>query len=244
MNSEIEMHLWSIAGKYLKYLRFIPFLNMVSVCNSLSFGTVNKNSDIDLFIVTEKNRLFITRTLLLILFHILGVRRHGNKIKNRICLSFFVDESNSNLQKIALKDDYYLVLWILKMYPVINKNDYYNKFLTVNSWLNTYINFRQDVFFNEKNRLNFEYNSVFKNFLQFIFSGFLGNKLEMILQYWQLKRAKSKTKPGDSGVIVENGILKFHKIDRRIFFNEIIRKNMLSNEKISKEKLNLALLKF
>jgi hypothetical protein len=55
-------------------------------CNS-------EDSDIDLFVVTEKNRLWLVRILITIIFSVLMVRKTKTKHKKRFCLSFFVTTS-------------------------------------------------------------------------------------------------------------------------------------------------------
>ena len=73
----------------MKWVSWIPGLRMVAICNSLSMYASDADSDIDLFVVTEKNRLWFVRILMTIVFQILGVRRHGNHVAKRFCLSFF-----------------------------------------------------------------------------------------------------------------------------------------------------------
>jgi hypothetical protein len=62
------------AKRYVKWMQLLPFIRTVALCNSLSFYSAEKDSDIDLFIITEKNRLFIARFYSLIFTQILGIR--------------------------------------------------------------------------------------------------------------------------------------------------------------------------
>jgi hypothetical protein len=50
-------------------------------------------------------------------FGLLGVRRHGNKVSGRFCLSFFAVE-NADLGKIAIENDAYLYEWARRLVPV------------------------------------------------------------------------------------------------------------------------------
>ena len=49
--------------KVVKVLRRIPFIKMIAVCNRLAYSNTDEKGDIDLFIITEKNRLWLTRLL-------------------------------------------------------------------------------------------------------------------------------------------------------------------------------------
>ena len=49
--------------KYVKFMQMLPFVRTVALCNSLSFYNAEKESDIDLFIITESKRLFFARSM-------------------------------------------------------------------------------------------------------------------------------------------------------------------------------------
>ena len=124
-------------------LRIIPFVKMVAICNNLSFGRVDEHSDIDIFVVAERGRLFFVRSFITFLLHISGVRRHGNKVAGRFCLSFFVDEEGTDLSKIALEKDIYLAFWVKNLVPVID-NGFASEFMRKNDWIRGY--FEDDEF--------------------------------------------------------------------------------------------------
>jgi len=139
------------AHRYLPFLRFIPFIRAVYVCNNLSFGIATETGDIDLLIVTEKNHIFLARFLTTIFLHLLGVRRHGQKTTDRFCLSFYVTEDNLDFSPIALRsptkpaagdqqlstfnfelstiDDIYLAYWTYSLLPIfeIHENHPFHK---------------------------------------------------------------------------------------------------------------------
>ncbi len=124
------------AQKYIRWISWIPGLQMVAVCNSLSFYAGEKDSDIDLFIVTKPNRMWLARFLITGIFHSLGVRRHGTAIAGRFCLSFFCTTDALDFQKIAIEDDVYLHAWIRHLKPIWTKNQAYEVFLQANAWVN------------------------------------------------------------------------------------------------------------
>lgn len=92
---------------------------MIAVVNSLSMYATNKNSDIDLFIVTAKNRMWLVRVLLTFVFWMHGVWRHKKEIAGNFCLSFWMEDEMMDMEKIALKNDVYLYFWMYYMKPVL-----------------------------------------------------------------------------------------------------------------------------
>jgi len=79
-----------IVRQVVWWLRFAPFARGVAVTGRMAMKNAEHKSDLDLLIILEKNRMFIGRLLVTLLVHLLGKRRHGNKIKDRICLNHFV----------------------------------------------------------------------------------------------------------------------------------------------------------
>lgn len=206
--------MWGKVKKYVRFLRWIPFLRMVAVCNNLAFSNVRKTSDIDLFIVAKEGRLFLVRILVIAVLHCLGVRLHGEKIAGRFCLSFFVDDSFLNLSSIAIENDVYLKLWIKTLVPVID-DGVSKDFFLANSWVNG--DFEEFDGIVRKDREFFSVNGKFKSFMEKLLGGRFGNLLELRLKNWQIKRARLKaSKLADSSnIIIGEHILKFHENDRR-----------------------------
>lgn len=246
---KVEKILWERVFKYVRLLKFVPFLRMVAVCNNLSFGMVNEKSDIDLFIVARKGRLFLVRAFVTFLFSILGVRRHGDKIAGRFCLSFFVDDEFLDLSGIALKNDVYLAFWIKSLVPVLD-DGVSKEFFVKNKWIENYLeNDFETGDFKEKLRDEFgeitlKFNGFLKRFFEWISDGSLGNFVENRLKNWQLKRAvkKAESISDNSGLLMNEHILKFHNIDRRREYRGLWMKNF-GNDKISRKKFSKVLLK-
>lgn len=75
-------------------LRFVPFVRMVGTTGRLAMKNASVKSDWDLLIATKHGKIWTGRTLVTVLMHLLGKRRYGSKISDRVCLNFFVtDES-------------------------------------------------------------------------------------------------------------------------------------------------------
>lgn len=236
---KVEKNLWKKVFKYVRFLKFVPFLRMAAVCNNLSFGMVDEKSDIDLFIVAKKGRLFLVRIIVTFIFSVLGVRRHRNKVAGRFCLSFFVDDEFLDFSKIALENDIYLAFWIKNLVPVVD-DGVSKEFFMKNKWIGNY--FEND--FIIKGKVIIKPERFLRNFLTWIFDGSFGNFVEKKLKNWQMKRAKEKvsTVADNSGLMIGEHILKFHNIDRRRKYRRLWVKNF-GQDKISRKKIEKILRK-
>ncbi len=77
------------AKKFSYLISLFPFVRAVLLSGSISKGYMDENSDIDYFIVTETNRLWIVRTMLAIFRRILLFNSHKN-----LCTNYFIDNHN------------------------------------------------------------------------------------------------------------------------------------------------------
>jgi hypothetical protein len=206
-------------------MQFLPFVRMVALCNSLSFYDAEKKSDIDIFVITEKNRLFIARSFLWLFLQILGIRRHGDKIAGRFCLSFLISKDNLNLKSIKLEDDIYFIFWLRLMRPLIGQNTY-REFIKENKWIHEYFHYEID----QKLHLlpESKFLLILQKILEFPLKGRLGNLIENILMKWQIKRAKNKADKlqNSHGVIISKSMLKFHDNDMRKKYSLIWKKRL------------------
>jgi len=211
--------LWKKTYFYLKFLKLIPFLKMVAICNTLAFNHPEKDSDIDLFIITTKNRLWTARILTTFLLQILGVRRHGKKVSERFCLSFWCTEEALNLKNIQIKpNDPYLAFWCLTLKPVLGNSLYKNFIQKNHDWIKEKykLKFRIPQPHQERLKKSFHSNLIAK-LLEKILNGKLGNYLEKKIKNKLQPRAEKKAKQAGpkSSIIISDNMLKFHNHDKR-----------------------------
>lgn len=212
-----------LARKGVKILRFLPFIKFVGLGNNAGNNNVKLESDIDLFIITAKNRLFTARFLITLVLGLMRLRRHGHKITDRLCLSFYAAQDNLDFSKIKINDhDIYLVYWLANLFPLYDRGGY-SQFILANGWVKKYLpnnsikqgSFWRQVLDNRWSKFSFKVG-------EFILSGFLGNFLESFLRPAQLfkmsKNKKSLARANDNRVIISSTMLKFHENDRRLLY--------------------------
>ena len=116
-----ERAIFARARTWARRCAWIPGIRLMAVCNSATFFAADAESDIDLFVVTAPRRMWLVRSLLTAFFQLCGVRRHGNKVAGRFCLSFFCTADALDFSKIALPDgDPYLEAWAPRIVPVLD----------------------------------------------------------------------------------------------------------------------------
>ena len=197
------------ATKYIKYIKFIPWIQMVGVWNSLSMNSWNKNSDIDLLIVTKQNYLWIVRIITTTIFQILWVRKTSKKHAWRFCLSFFCTDKWMNFWDFAIKDDIYLYFWIVYFKPILDYDNTYKKFIKNNENWADFNEYKSIIKNNKKyiqytkttNKKNNKFYLLLEKFLKNIFiKKTLKNYHKLSKPYW---------------IIINDNMLKFHNNDKR-----------------------------
>ena len=135
---------WSLRNKYsrelfdeaslsIKLLEKIPWIKMLSVTGAVASNNASKDDDIDIFIVTQKGRVWITRLFVFIILKIIGKYAQGKDNQKKLCCNLFVDESK--IMWSEKKQNFYIAYEIMSMHPLINRDDAYFKFLKKNEWL-------------------------------------------------------------------------------------------------------------
>ncbi|MCE7992750.1 MAG: hypothetical protein HEP71_12255 [Roseivirga sp.] len=103
---------------------WFPFVQAVFISGSLSKGTVAEDADIDYFIITKKNKLWIARTLLVIFKRVflLGSKKY-------FCVNYFVDEDHLEIPDKNI----FTATEVSTLIPMRGK-ELWTKFIEQNSW--------------------------------------------------------------------------------------------------------------
>jgi len=113
-------------------LEKIPWIRLFAVTGSVAAFNKNPKDDIDVFIVTQANRLWVTRLFVYLILKVLSLYRTEQVSQNKICTNLLVDEKNSSW---AHDSNIYVAHEIVSMIPLINKNNAYFEFLNKNAWV-------------------------------------------------------------------------------------------------------------
>jgi hypothetical protein len=187
--------------KYLWALRFFPYLRAVAISGSLALLNSDENSDIDLFLITKKNRIWVSRFLVSLYFQILGQRRYERHIKGRFCLNHYLSEDS----EIRQDKNLYTAVEYASLLPVLGKEELI-KFWRKNSWLQQFLRRplpeSRAIFFG----LQFGF---WRIFFEFILEYSIGPLINWVSGRYQKKRIKMQ-----EYVLVSDCELSFHPDSR------------------------------
>lgn len=115
-------------------LMYIPTIKLVGISGSLSMYNANKQDDIDLFFVTQKHTLWISRMCVALLLALLGEKRsrRSNLAVNKICPNMFLSESTLSLSKS--NRNIYTAHEVAQLKVLYSRNNMYENFLQENKW--------------------------------------------------------------------------------------------------------------
>ncbi|MCD4693987.1 hypothetical protein K8R62_01375 [bacterium] len=208
------------ARKISYIFKIIPGIKMISLSNIMGDHNLRRESDIDLFIITESGKVWMSRFLCVLIIKFLGLRPKPGNEKDKICLNFFTTPDFFNFKKLRLKDDIYFTYWMVGLDPIYNSDYSYEKFIKENDWLEEELP--------NWNMKNVEYSDehvkIIKNFLNLIFSPTekVFKKIQLSLMSEDLKNKMNK----DNRVVINDRILKLHSKDRRSEYMEKYIKNL------------------
>lgn len=194
----------------------IPFAEQIFLCNSISFNALDKNSDIDLFIIAEPWRIRTVKFRSMILFTLKWAKRFWKKNKKKICLSFFITSNAQNLYPISLPSlDIYLAYRIAHLVLIYQPDEEINNsFFESNKRVRWILPNYQEMQTISLWIKPFTWNTKFKNAMETLWDWFIWNIFEWIVKHIQkaiirLKRIRNPVWNKD--VIVSDTMLKFHQ---------------------------------
>lgn len=223
-----------------RFFKIIPWIRMIAVGNLIGPHNLKKQGDIDLFIITKKNRVWMTRFFCAGFSQLFGLRPTEKNMRDKICLSFFVSEDTMDLRGLMLgnyKDikcptcasplasarrvgywmsgapDIYFIYWLACLVPIYNKDDAYGKFIKASSWINDYLPNWQSAKASFRRDSGKGFSNFYEDFADLLIGG-----AEKTVKKIQLKKMPEKLKTAmnkDTRVVVNDGILKLYANDRR-----------------------------
>lgn len=201
--------------KVIGLFRLIPWIKMIAIGNIIGPHNLKNESDVDFFIISEKNRIWASRFLCVLIAELFGLRPKKDNFKNKICLSFFVDEDNQSLEKFHLKNldfDIYFIYWLANLSPVFERGGAYQGLLAKNLWLRDRLPNWQPVNLTDLRKLS-ALNKRHVKFINFFYDKF--EKFTKLLSLKMMNKELKKCQKDATNIIINDGILKLHIKDRR-----------------------------
>jgi hypothetical protein len=173
-----------LANKGARLLYQFPFVRGVCISGSLSKRCADEKADIDYFIITKANRLWIARTLMHLFKKLTYLRGH----QHRYCMNYFIDEEALEIKEKNI----FTAVELLTLMPACG-NGGLVKFFQANDWASQYLPHYKDRAWEARGK---HHHSWLKRVLERSFNNRLGTRLENYLQGLTDKRWKKKTERG------------------------------------------------
>lgn len=126
-----------IAKQVASWLKLIPTIKMVAITGALAMNNSDKRDDIDFFVVTSANRLWLSRGMIVTFLCLTGLYRRPNKIKNKICPNMLLDEEHLKIPK--KEQDLFSAHEVCQLKLLWNRNETYKRFIKENQWVKKFL---------------------------------------------------------------------------------------------------------
>ncbi|MEN8253115.1 MAG: nucleotidyltransferase domain-containing protein [Patescibacteria group bacterium] len=135
---KFSLEKWTETKEFVVLLKAIPGIKAIFVTGSLAMNAAKKNDDIDFLIVVRKNTLWLLRPLITFLALSRGkARLREFHADNTWCLNMWLEEDS--LQVLENIRSVYTAYEVCQATPVLDKNNFAQKFLKENKWVENYL---------------------------------------------------------------------------------------------------------
>ena len=201
------------ARKVAELLSKFPFVKGISVSGSLSKNFATEKTDIDFFIITAANRLWIARTCM----HLYKKLTFLTGRQHWFCMNYYVDEAGLEITEKNI----FTATEIVTLLPMQGKSSLYD-FVVSNEWTKKYFPAQRFITGNTPEI----YRGFLRRSFEKIFSGRMGDAIDKLLmnitdRRWQnkAKRKQLNGKGGSMGMAVGR---HFSKPDPKNFQDKVI----------------------
>lgn len=173
------------ANKISRFLFQFPFVRGIGISGSLSKNMADEDADIDYFIITKANRLWIARTIMHFFKKLTFITGH----QHWYCMNYFIDEEQLQIEEKNI----FIATELITLKPVCG-NETIKKFFQANDWAKTYF---PNHSFKISDSLTTVPTNKLKRLIEQIFNNRPGNLLDNYLmrltsKRWKLKEEKQR----------------------------------------------------
>lgn len=175
------------ATKIGSFLYRFPYVRAVAISGSLSKNYVEEKADIDFFIITKKDRLWIARTFM----HLFKKLTFLAGKQHLYCMNFYIDEDSL----LISEKNIYTATEIITLLPVAGRaslKDFFEFNAWAGEWFPNYSYVPLAGIYNKNSRL--------KKLVERIFNKRGGDRFDNFLFKWTNRRWQKKEERGDKNV--------------------------------------------
>ncbi|MGZ8509533.1 MAG: hypothetical protein ACXWWA_04125 [Chitinophagaceae bacterium] len=171
------------AFKIGRFLFHFPFVRAVCISGSLSKNFADEKADIDFFVITKANRLWIARTIMHLFKKLTFLTGH----QHYFCMNYYIDE-----EALLIEDqNIFTAMEVATLVPVCGRKTI-DSFFSINEWRNQFFPFYKD----DHRASDKAGNTWIKFFLEWILANNLGNYLDKWLLKITTRRWQKKSSEG------------------------------------------------
>lgn len=207
---------------YGRIFSLFPWVRAVAVYSSLALKNSRVDSDIDLFFIAAKGRVWSARLFINAFLKIFHLRPTPKDSRDRLCASYLVDENHLDLSAVNLQDDYFYTYGCAAFYFVYADTKTENEFWRANDWIKKILPAWQPAH-SQKTIQPSAFNRHWQKLLELI----LNPVSENAGREWQLKIMPPKYALNQDGkkVVLAAGLIKLHDNDKRTEYNRLFENN-------------------
>jgi hypothetical protein len=210
------MQLINTGKRVSALLSHFPFVKGIAISGSLSKYFAEEGADIDLFIITSHNRLWLARTFT----HLLKKLSFVFNKQHYLCMNYYIDEKELDI----VEKNIFTATEIVTLIPLQGTKAFDN-FFKANNWT---AKFLPNHFMRVYREKDISSNPV-KVLIELCFGGKLGNALDNLLMKITADRWQKKSAAGclnDHGYVMQMAAHKhYSKPDPRGFHEKLLEKH-------------------
>lgn len=212
----LSQHKWRLTRKLLWWLGLAPFTRALSGSGSLALSNTRSSSDLDIFVIARRGRIWTTRLCLLFFAQLLGRRRKhwDEQAPDRLCFNHFISEGNLTMP-LPVRNLYTAVAYT-HLVPLVD-DGMFAKFQEANAaWMKGYLMYPDAPALLPKQAISLPSPLFFlKRFTESILLEPIGNTFERWAEKIQRRVIAEHSRPGRSGrIAVSRDELAFHPDSR------------------------------
>ena len=176
--------LLKIAAKGSRLLFQFPFVRAVGISGSLSKHYADEHADIDYFIITRSNRLWIARTFM----HLFKKLSYLAGRQHWYCMNYYVDEEALEIEEKNI----FTATELITLLPACG-NGSLTKFFDANDWVTNYLPHYRD---RQRQAIANTRPGMIKRALEWLFDNKAGDRLDDYLRRLTTRRWQKKEEEG------------------------------------------------
>lgn len=202
------------AQRVARFLATFPYVKAIAVSGSLSKNFATDKTDIDFFIITTANRLWIARTCM----HLYKKLTFLTGRQNWFCMNYYVDEAAMEIKEKNI----FTAVEIVTLLPMHGRNCLY-EFMEKNRWTDSFFPLKP---FSNTDAPDLP-KGIFSRLVEKLFSGSLGDLadtklMQLTAARWgrKVKRQQLNSRGGLVGMSVDR---HFSKPDPKNFQDKVVK---------------------